>query len=204
MTVRKAISLLANEGWVQPIKGRGVRVIWNSRETALKEDAFTVSGLKSFTESARAINAEPGSKVLRLSHVACDEETSAATGFAVGEDLTCVDRLRSLDGKPVVWSRHLFLTSEVPGITEEVAQGSLFHYIEQDLGVKISVCKRAVTVEKADQHDLDLLQVEGPLYLAVLQSMTFDSNGVQFEYIRSRYLPEIFHFFDTATRTPLP
>lgn len=45
MTVRKAISLLANEGLVQSIKGKGVLVIETSLAGASKEGAFTVNDL---------------------------------------------------------------------------------------------------------------------------------------------------------------
>ncbi len=69
MTIRKAVSLLANEGVVQPIRGRGVRVISHPSDAINKEDAFRVNGLSSFTESARVIGAKPASKLFLLDSV---------------------------------------------------------------------------------------------------------------------------------------
>ncbi len=204
MTVRKALSLLANEGLVQAIKGRGVRVIWTPKEHDEKRDAFVVSGLTSFTESARAIGAEPGAKLVLLDHITCTDELSRTTGFPTGSDLTQIVLVRSLDGIPMVCSRHYFLTSEVPGITEEVARSSIFHYIEQDLHIAITVSRRKVTVEPATEEDYELLGEGCAPYLAVVRSATFDAKGEQFEYVTNHYLPDYFHFYDTATRTPLP
>ncbi|NLH92232.1 MAG: UTRA domain-containing protein [Atopobium sp.] len=100
--------------------------------------------------------------------------------------------------------RHHFLTSEIPGIDRKIATSSLFHYIEVDLGIDIVVSEREITVEKPTAQDRKLLSLEGPIYLAVTHSRTYDSNGVEFEYVEGKYLPQYFHFFDTATRNPLP
>lgn len=204
MTVRKAISLLANEGLVQSIRGRGVRVIWSARGSVKKEDTFSVEGLPSFTESARAIDAVPSASVFLLDHVECTPDIADTTGFPEGADLTRVNLVRSLDGERMAIDRHHFLTSEVPGIDQEVATSSLFHYIESSLGIAIMVSEREITVEEPNEKDRELLGLDGPIYLAVTRSRTYDSNGVEFEYVESKYLPRYFHFFDTATRNPLP
>lgn len=204
MTVRKAISLLANEGLVQSIKGRGVKVISTPQNGLDKESAFTVCGLSSFTESARVIGADSHSKVIFLEHVTADEELSALTGMTVEADLTHLGLLRTLDSKPVAIDRHYFLTEAVPGINEDNAIKSLFRYIEDDLGKTISVSQRSITIEKPTKEDCELLKIPENDYLAVMRSRTFDSLGLQFEYVESKYIPSIFHFHDTATRTPLP
>lgn len=204
MTARKAISLLANEGLVQSIKGRGVKVISSPQIGPDKESAFTVSGLSSFTESARAIGADSRSRVIFLDHLISDEELARLTGLPAGVDLTHLGLLRTLDSKPVAIDRHYFPTDAVPGITEEIATKSIFKYIESDLGKTISVSQRTITIEKPNKEDRTLLSIGPEHYLAVMRSQTFDSSGVEFEYVESKYLPSIFHFHDIATRTPLP
>lgn len=109
-----------------------------------------------------------------------------------------------LDDKPVLVDRHYFLTSSVPGLNEQNATLSLFHYIEDELGLTIAVSKRTITLAQPDAEDCRLLDVDSSSYLAVITSQTFDSTGTQFEYVEARYIPSIFHFHDTATRTPLP
>ena len=204
MTVRKAISLLANEGLVQSIKGKGVLVIETSPAGTSKESAFTVSDLSSFSESAHAIGAIPTSKIVYLEHVSTNKCLAQLTGFPEGEDLTHLKLVRMLDDKPVAVDRHYFLTSSVPGLNEQNATLSLFHYIEDELGLTIAVSKRTITLAQPDTEDCRLLDIDPSSYLAVVTSQTFDSTGTQFEYIEARYIPSIFHFHDTATRTPLP
>lgn len=204
MTVRKAISMLANEGMVASIKGRGVRVIRPKTDQNQAEKAFYVNELTSFTESARAIGAKPSARLFLLDHVVCSPELSLQTGFAEGEDLTRVNLMRSLDGVAMAVDRHHFLTRIVPNIDEHVATSSLFRYCEEDLGLNITVSNREVSVELPTPEDKELLGITEPIYLAVMRSRTYDSDGEQFEYVVSKYLPNWFHFFDSATRTPLP
>ena len=204
MTIRKAVSLLANEGVVQPIRGRGVRVISHPSDAINKEDAFRVNGLSSFTESARVIGAKPASKLFLLDSVTCDEKTAGRSGFSEGEELTRVGLVRSLDGHIMAIDRHLFPTVRIPGIDEAIATSSLFRYIAAELKITISLRNREITVEKPSPEDSKLMGLDKPMYLAVIRSHTFDSNGTQFEYVESKYLPSCFHFFDSATRTPLP
>lgn len=204
MTVRKAISLLANEGKAQAIRGKGVRVLCDGPNATSAEKAFSVDGLRSFTESAREIGATPSSQLFMLEHVDCSAGISQQTGFPEGEDLTHVGLVRYLNGHVVALDRHYFLTSKVPGIDQKVATSSLFRYIEDDLGIKITVSNREVTVEEPTDEDRERMGITKPLYVAVVRSRTFDSTGTQFEHVESKYLPSVFHFFDSATRTPLP
>lgn len=204
MTARKAISLLANEGLVQSIKGRGVRVISSPQTGPDKESAFTISGLSSFTESARAIGATSKSRVIFLDHLISDDALARETGLPSDVDLTHLGLLRTLDSKPVAIDRHYFPTETVPGITKEIATGSVFKYIEDVLGKTISVSRRTITIEEPNEQDQVLLGIDSKSHLAVMRSQTYDSSGEQFEYVESKYLPSIFHFHDIATRTPLP
>jgi len=204
MTVRKAVSLLANEGMVTSIKGRGVRVIMHQSDHDRAEKDFFVNGLTSFNESARAIGATPSARLFLLDHVTCTPELTLMTGFPEGEDLTRVNLVRSLNGTPMTVDRHHFLTRIVPDIDETIATSSLFRYCEEDLGLKITVSNREVTVEKPTKEDQELLSIDSSCYLAVMKSRTYDSDGEEFEHVVSKYLLNWFHFFDSATRTPLP
>ena len=61
-TVRRAISELTSEGYVQPMHGKGVRNIYQPVE----QTAFTVGGIESFKESAIRNRRKPLTQILQF------------------------------------------------------------------------------------------------------------------------------------------
>ena len=94
----------------------------------------------------------------------------------------------------------MFLKSLVPNLTKEIAENSIYEYIENDLGMSIVTSKRKITVERATQIDEKYLQLNDYNCLAVVTGQTFNADGIMFEYTQSRHRPDYFCFLDTATR----
>ena len=195
-TVRRAIAVLAEEGYVQPMHGRGVRIIYTKTQTP----PFLIAGIESFGESARRNNLKTTTKLIRFTELIADDHISARTGFAVGTELYYVHRVRSLDGDPCVFDINLFDKKLVPGLTKEICVSSIYKYIEKELNMSIVMSKRTITVERITQIDEDCLNLKGYDTLAVVTGQTFNSEGVMFEWTQSRHRPDYFTFQTTAMR----
>lgn len=195
-TLRRALALLRDQGYVQPVHGKGVRVVWREPERT----TFTVGGIESFREADERSHLHATTEVVRLEQVRADERLAFDTGFEEGCELTLVERVRRIEGEALILDRNLFRTSSIPGITEEVARTSIYDYAEKDLGVSIAMSKRAITVERATARDRELLDLDGIDYLAVITSQTFDDQGILVECTQSRHRPDHFCFRDTAVR----
>lgn len=198
-TIRRALAGLAEDGYVQPIHGKGVRVIYQPSERAV----FTVGKIESFQESASRNQLQIVTKVAAFSVVAVDEALSGKSGFPMGEEAYFIQRVRCLDGKPLILDTNLFLKKLIPGLTPEIAARSIYAYIEKELGMQIATSKRTITVEHATEQDARLLDLGDYNCLAVVTSQTFNSDGVLVEYTQSRHQPDYFSFHDTATRNRL-
>ncbi len=195
-TIRRALSGLSEDGYVQPIHGKGVRVIYRPSERA----SFTVGGIESFQETARRNKLQVVTKVVQFSVVTADEAIAEKSGFPAGVELYSIQRIRCLDGKALILDTNLFLRELVPGLTEDIAERSIYSYIENELGMQIGTSKRTITVEHASAQDERLLELGDYNCLAVVSSQTFNSDGLLFEYTQSRHQPDYFSFHDTATR----
>ncbi len=107
-TVRRALSMLADQMFVQPIHGKGVRVIWLKGETDM---LGALEEVESFGEFAKRNNAVASTDVKSFEHLICTEQLSRRLGFKVGEELIRVVRVRSLNGSArqvamaTFWSR---------------------------------------------------------------------------------------------------
>ena len=195
-TIRRALSELTEQGYVQPLHGKGVRVIYQPIDQA----AFTIGGIESFKESAIRNHRTRHTEVLQFAEITADERLAAKTGFPVGSELYYLQRVRFLDGIALILDINMFLKSLVPNLTKEIAENSIYEYIENDLGMSIVTSKRKMTVERATQIDEKYLQLNDYNCLAVVTGQTFNADGIMFEYTQSRHRPDYFCFQDTATR----
>lgn len=195
-TIRRAVYELAEQGYVQSLHGKGVRVIYQPVDQA----AFTIGGIESFKESALRNHRSRRTEVIQFAEITADERLTVRTGFPVGSELYYMQRVRYLDGKALILDINMFLKSLVPGLTEEIAKDSIYEYIENTLGMSIVTSKRRMTVERSTQADEKYLELNDYNCMAVVTGQTFNADGVMFEYTQSRHRPDYFCFQDTATR----
>lgn len=195
-TVRRAISALAAEGYVQSLHGIGVRVIFQPVEQA----AFTIGGIESFRESAARNHLNACTRVICFMELTADERISRRSGFPVGSELYYIQRVRYLDKKALILDINMFLKEKCLGLTKEIAEDSIYTYLEQECRLNIVTSKRKMTVELVTEIDEKYLELGDYNCLAVISSQTFDADGVMFEYTQSRHRPDYFCFQDTAVR----
>lgn len=195
-TIRRAIAGLVEDGYVQAVHGKGVQVIYQPSE----KTNFTVGGIESFQETAARNRMIYHTEVVCFETIIVDEALSRESSFPAGSEVLHICRVRSVDAKPLILDINYFLKSAVPGLTKEIAEKSIYSYLEQELKMQIVTSKRRITVEKATSQDRELISMDSYNCLAVVTSNTFNSDGIMFEYTQSRHQPEYFTFHDTATR----
>ena len=195
-TVRRALAMLAQQGYVHPVHGKGVRVTYLAHERA----PFELGGLETFAEAAQRNRLDTVTEVPVFEEVACDERMAVDSGFPEGAGLWHLKRVRRIDGKALILDDNYFLQQAVPGLTREIAEKSVFAYLEGPLGMHVAMSKRTVTVEPVGEDDERYLDLEGFDCLAVVTNHVFDSEGLMFEYTRSRHRPDYFSFSTVAMR----
>lgn len=201
-TVRRAISRLVTDGYVQTLQGKGVRNIYRP----IDQTAFTLGEIESFRESALRNGQKAQTEVLLFLEIAADPNLAARSGFPAGSQLYYLQRLHYLDGKPLILNHNYFLKEAVPGLTPEIARDSIYHYLEDTLHMAIVNSKRIMTVEKITEIDEKYMDLDVKDYncMAVVTSFTYNSDGIMFEYTQSRHRPDYFRFQDNAVRRPRP
>ncbi len=195
-TIRRAISALVADGYVQTQQGKGVRNIFQPTP----QTSFTIGGIESFRESAARNHQTAKTALLCFTELTADEKIAKRTGFAPGSSLYYLQRLHYLDGKPLILNHNYFLKNVVTGLTPEIAEHSIYEYLENTLHMLIVTSKRIMTVEKMTQIDEKYLELGDYNCLAVVSSQTYNGDGVMFEYTQSRHRPDYFCFQDNAVR----
>lgn len=195
-TLRKALSVLRLHGFVQPIRGKGVVVIYRPHQRA----NFELGDIVTFKEAAARNGLVSHTRVDAFETVVADAALASKTGFLPGDELLYLERVREFDGVALIRDKNYFLASALPGLTPEIAADSVYAYAEDVLGMEIATSTRSISMRYATPRDraaLDLLDFD---MLAVVTNRTFNSEGVMFESTQSRHRPDFFTFNDTAVR----
>jgi len=197
-TVRKALQYLASQGYVQAMQGKGIQIIFRRHRTS----HFLLAGIESLAEAGRRLGIEVRTRLLDSSTVTIDADLAQRSGLPEGASAIALKRLRFLDGRPAIVDHNMFLAEVVPRVPREAAESSIYAYLENELGVSIVSSSRLATIEPADEEDLHYLDLGGQNCVGVVESFSFDSSGVPFEYTRSRHAARTFSFISIAQRLP--
>ena len=195
-TLRRALAVLRLHGFVQPIRGKGVVVIYQPHQRA----NFVLGDIETFKEASARNGLTSHTSVTVFEPVVADARIASRTGFEEGTELLHVERVRQLDGVALIRDKSYFLASALPGLSPEIAEDSIYAYAEGTLGLEIATSNRTISMRYATPNDRAVLDLLDFNMLAVVTNRTFLSNGVMFESTQSRHRPDFFTFNDTAVR----
>jgi GntR family transcriptional regulator, trehalose operon transcriptional repressor len=194
-TIRKALDLLAQNGYIQKVRGKG-SVILN-----VNKFDFPVSGIVSFKELATNLQMPTKTIVNELSLVEADEKLQVKLDVNPGEPVWKVVRIRKIAGEKVILDKDYFNKSIVPVLTKGACEDSIYEYLENKLNLKISYARKEITVEEPTIEDRELLDLEGHSNIVIIKSMVYLDDTTLFQYTESRHRPDKFQFVDFARRT---
>ena len=192
-TVRKALRLLTEKGLIQKVQGRGSQVL---KQELLN---FPVLGLTSYKELVDSLGLNSQTRVISLDLMTVDEQTALQTGFPEGSQVWKVLRTRSIDGVVSVLDLDYLAKDCVPNLTQEIAQTSIYAYLEEDLGLDISYAQKEITIQASTERERLLMDNQDD-YLVLIRSRVYLGDTRQFQYTESRHKIDKFQFVDFARR----
>lgn len=193
-TVRKAVDLLQERGYVQKIHGKGVFVLKPSHIE------YQLSGIVSFKEAHQHLGRRVVTRVVETSTVAADARLARLLSVAEGTPLLHIKRVRNIDDENVILDVNYFVAELVPGLSGNVAEGSIYEYLEGTLGLHISYAQRFIEAQPSSDDDRRYLDLHGMDHVIVVKNHTYLYDGRQFEYTESRHRLDKFFFSDVARR----
>ena len=193
-TIRKALKLLQEEGFIETVQGMGSQV---SRQAHFD---FPVSQLTSYQEIVKASGLHSETNVIRLEKISIDEKGAKKTGFPLHRLVWKVTRQRVVDGVASVLDIDYLDRELIPGLTKKIAQHSIYHYIEEDLKLQIGYAKKEILISPIDNRDKILLDLGKDQHVVTVRSQVHLADGRQFQFTESRHKLDKFHFVDYAER----
>lgn len=193
-TIRKALALLVQNGYIQKSKGRGSIVIERDRFE------LPVSGLQSFKEVSNKMGRRIQTEVVSIQKISANRKLMELFDISADTKIWEVKRVRRVDGERVILDIDYFNEEVVPYLDETIAEDSIYNYLENELDLKIAYADKQITCPPVDSQDQELLDMKDFKLLVEVRSFTYLDNAHIFQYTISRHRPDKFQFREFARR----
>ncbi|ANB58930.1 trehalose operon repressor [Anoxybacillus sp. B7M1] len=197
-TIRKALNLLSEHGYIQKIKGKGSIVL-----DVGKYD-FPVSGLVSFKELAQKMNKPARTIVHELELIEPDEYIKRQLETENKEKVWKVIRAREIEGEKIILDKDFLCQKFVPILTRDICENSIYEYVENELKLRISFAKKEMFVDRVTAEDQKYLDLNGYEHVVVVKNFVYLEDASLFQFTESRHRLDKFRFVDFARRTHHP
>lgn len=154
-TVRKAISLLVEEGYLKKSHGKGTFVNVEKISYSIAQE------LISYAESMKKQNINFKTTVIEKEIVSADKEISEALNIDQGSQILFLKRLRTIEDEPAILLKNWVSIDRCPGIENfDYEEIGLFEAMETSIADKINYGIRNFSATNVDKVDAELLQLD--------------------------------------------
>lgn len=197
VSLREALQRLELEGYIERKRGVGTFVI--DRDPLHLEAG--IEKLISMSEVIRSRGHIPGTKSTDVYAQSADEEIAGRLGIEVGDPVTVIERIRTIDDQPIFWDSSWFPARYVPTTTPAGSIGeSLFAYVEQKLGLHISHAVARLLPAVVDNTLSEKLEVPTGTLLIKLAQVHYLRDNTPVWYSTLLYRESEFSWYIVRTR----
>ncbi|MFL2101236.1 trehalose operon repressor [Desemzia sp. FAM 23991] len=193
-TIRKALVLLLESGYIQKQQGKGSIVL------DVKRFNFPVSGLTSYKELQETQHITGKTILTANQRQLLPKHVIQQLGMPADTEVHYIERQRQVDGECVILDKDYLMTSIIPQIPDKEAENSLYRYIEDGLGLTIGYAQKEFTVEPITKDDKLLMDLHNDSHVVVVRSTVYLEDTRFFQYTESRHRLDKFRFVDFARR----
>lgn len=195
-TVRKSLDILVQNGYIYKEKGKGSFV------QEINQLPMPVSKVISYREFQKQVAAEESwTSVEHLGLVRASTRVRGQLLLEEEEQVWSLLRTRTIGGEKVILEKDFIREKYVQTLTREIGEDSLYGYIEDELGLKISHAKKEILLQMATEEDRTFLDMKKYDMVAVVRSRVYLEGDILFQFTESRHRPDKFKFVAGARRS---
>lgn len=187
-TIIKALDVLDSKGIIYQVRGSGIFVRGHKRKGYIN-----LLEMKEVTSSLKNFNTQ--TEVLALEVQISEAEIEANLELEDKAELYYVKRLHAIEGRPFSIEESYYLKEFVPYLNQEIAEASIFDYLERDLELGFAFVDhfmRIVTLAPENRQLLNLRRQKSGLLIESVYSL---KNGRPFNYKKTLFHPDEAQFF---------
>lgn len=169
LTLRRALDELVRAGRLRKVHGVG---------TFVAEQRLELDDRLSFSERVRQVGREPATRVLSIGTIPATKYIAGTLRTQLNEPVICLDRIRLIDGVPVMREiTHLSAKRYGGLLGEDLGQNSLYRLLHEHYGIQIAEVQETIEAHLIGAADALLLACEAgaPGFKRLL--VAFDTTG---------------------------
>jgi GntR family transcriptional regulator len=188
-TLREALRSLEEDGFVTRTRGAGTYATHRPRARNNLDVNFGV------TEAIRAAGMEPGTVSAEVRSERASPDEAAALDLAPGDAVTVLERVRTADGRNVVYSKDVLATSLL-GVDalDRLGGGSVYDLLDSSASVVVQHGVVVVEPKTADRELARRLGVQMGALLLYLRQVDYDGAGNPVLLSHEYHLADAFEF----------
>jgi GntR family transcriptional regulator len=198
--VRQALREIELDGLIVRRKGKGTFVAEPKISESLAQK------LTGFYQDMVERGHQPVTQVLRHKIVPASQKIAGFLGLEPNTPVIDIERLRFLEGEPIVLVRSYLPQTLCPGLAEtDLTNQSLYAFLEVHCGLVIAYGRRSIEAVGANEKEARLLQIKIGAPLILLDSVSYLEDGTPIEYYhavhrgdRSRFEVELVRIRETG------
>ncbi len=187
-TLREALRSLEEDGLVTRTRGAGTYATSRPRLRNNLDINFGVS------EAIRAAGMRPGTASATVRTAAATLEEAQALDLEAGDTVVVLERVRTADDRPVVWSRDVVRATLLPaGALEPAGDVSVYEVLARS---DVAVQHGIVTVEPqtADKALAKRLRIDPGALVLYLRQVDYDASGEPVLLSHEHHVADAFEF----------
>jgi len=190
-TLREALRALEGQGLVRRRWGSGTYVAERTRVANSLEENFGVS------DAIRAAGMQAGTEQGRTWTGPASAGEAERLGLDPGQDVLVVERVRTADGRPVVFSRDILpgkIIGDRADVADQMLGRSIYEVLERDLGIVINHGVASFRPVRADRAIARLLGTRAGELLLYLWQVDYAEGGAAVLSSHEYHLADAFDF----------
>ncbi|PNZ25306.1 GntR family transcriptional regulator [Staphylococcus rostri] len=179
-TISKALDTLEKRGAIFQQRGSGIFVRRQRREgyvSLLVNRGFSAN----FKDGATHYD------VLKVEQTVADEDVANNLHIEVGAPVYLVERLVYLDDEKLCKELSYFPVSVVPYVNKEIAEQSIFHYLETAYKMNISFADVYLVIDQLNDAEADVLDLPPLSPGLYMEQVVYLATGIPFDYSKVVY-----------------
>jgi len=187
-TVRRALELLAQDGYVKAEQGRGTEVL----------DFTTVqrlNGLTSISETLKSKGLAVSTKSIHIDRVEAGKRVAQALEIREGDFVVRIQRVQCANEQPIAIMTNYLLEGLVPGIERCGEQiGSLYSFLEKEYHIVLASAIENLSAGVTNFSEAQILNVPVGWPLLVSKRVTYSTHNRPIEFAHIRILVDKYEY----------